>query len=211
MQFWPPLFIDHVQRTTQIITIPWILLEAIVWFVRYKALKLHFLLPAILLPVSGRGHVWCHRRKAGMADSVLHNTQKESHDILPYQYEPVLSDEVSDISENDTSDTESDDSIGRLINTAWLVKQCHWYVVYLHCTCRCQCTHCVIQPTALDCVCCREIPEIVSKLAEVTTVNIHCITEHPGFRPVCLDVWVLQAAYFEYQQHFGVYPAQQNE
>ena len=40
-----------------------------------------------------------------MADSVLHNTQNESHDILPYQYEPVLSDEASDISENDTSET----------------------------------------------------------------------------------------------------------
>ena len=151
-----------------------------------------------------------------MADSVLDNTQSESHGILPYQYEPVLSDEasISDMSENDTSETESDNSTGRLINTTWLVKQCHGIhvlVVYLHCTCRCQCTHCVIQPTALECVCCREIPEIVSKLAEVTTVDIHCITEHPGFRPVCLDVWVLQAAYFEYRQHFGVYPAQQNE
>jgi hypothetical protein len=30
-----------------------------------------------------------------------------------------------------------------------------------------------------------------------------CITEHPGFNAVCLDVWNLQAVYYEYKQHYG--------
>lgn len=32
---------------------------------------------------------------------------------------------------------------------------------------------------------------------------IKCITEHPGFRTVCLDIWVLQTAYFHYRQEHG--------
>ena len=30
--------------------------------------------------------------------------------------------------------------------------------------------------------------------------NISCITNQPGFLTVCLDVWVLQTAYYQYRQ-----------
>ena len=30
-----------------------------------------------------------------------------------------------------------------------------------------------------------------------------CIVEHPGFHAVCLNVWVLQTAYYTFQQHYG--------
>ena len=33
--------------------------------------------------------------------------------------------------------------------------------------------------------------------------NISCITEHEGFDAVCLNIWVLQAAYFAYRQRYG--------
>ena len=36
-----------------------------------------------------------------------------------------------------------------------------------------------------------------------SSVSVECITEHPGFATVCLDVWVLQTAYYQYRQHYG--------
>ena len=35
------------------------------------------------------------------------------------------------------------------------------------------------------------------------TVKDACITGHEGFDVVCLNGWVLQAAYFAYRQHYG--------
>ena len=66
-------------------------------------------------------------------------------------------------------------------------------------------------PTARECVCCQEMPQIILKLADLSTEDLNCITEHPGFATVCLDVWVLQAAYFQYRQHYGTYAAPINE
>ena len=28
---------------------------------------------------------------------------------------------------------------------------------------------------------------------------VQCITDHPGFEAVCLNVWVLQSAYFQFR------------
>ena len=33
---------------------------------------------------------------------------------------------------------------------------------------------------------------------------VSCIIDHEGLHSVCLDVWVLQTAYFNYRQHYGV-------
>ena len=57
-----------------------------------------------------------------------------------------------------------------------------------------------------ECVCCKEISMIMDKLDELeesSHVRVGCITEHPGFATVCLDVWVLQTAYYQYRQHYG--------
>ena len=35
------------------------------------------------------------------------------------------------------------------------------------------------------------------------TGHSECITQHPGFRTVCLDFWVLQTAYFQYRRNMG--------
>lgn len=75
-----------------------------------------------------------------------------------------------------------------------------WFVLYLRCTCG----HCAIMSTSLDCVCCKEIPEVCGKINELGNSSIHCITEHPGFDAVCLNVWVLQVAYYQYRQQYGV-------
>ena len=35
-------------------------------------------------------------------------------------------------------------------------------------------------------------------------IAVSCITDHEGFHGVCLNVWVLQTAYFNYRQRYGV-------
>ena len=51
-------------------------------------------------------------------------------------------------------------------------------------------------PTARKRVCCLEITEIEDKMSGLQTLDPNseatCITEHPGFSGVCLDMWVLQ-------------------
>ena len=58
-------------------------------------------------------------------------------------------------------------------------------------------------PTSLECVCCREISRTVAKISEANDSAVTCITGHPGFEGVFLNVWVLQAAYFQYRQEHG--------
>ena len=57
-------------------------------------------------------------------------------------------------------------------------------------------------PTALECLCCHEAEAVVRKMDEDST-KIICITKHDGFQPVCLDVWVLQTAYFNCRHRYG--------
>ena len=57
-------------------------------------------------------------------------------------------------------------------------------------------------PTSRECVCCCEVEKIVMKKQEGSS-EVACITEHEGFQHVCLNTWVLQAAYFTYRHHYG--------
>ena len=49
----------------------------------------------------------------------------------------------------------------------------------------------------------KEIEQVVHKITE-EDFPVSCITEHPGFNPVCLNIHVLQAAYFACKQIHGV-------
>lgn len=56
-------------------------------------------------------------------------------------------------------------------------------------------------------MCCQEIPQIVAKLHEaVEHDNLpeppKCITQHPGFNPVCLNYWNHQAVWYQYRQQY---------
>lgn len=70
--------------------------------------------------------------------------------------------------------------------------------------CRCACGNCEIMPTAHECVCCCEIDEVVQKKEESDT-QLTCITDHEGFEPVCLNLYVLQTAYFSYRQQYAIW------
>ena len=56
-------------------------------------------------------------------------------------------------------------------------------------------------------VCCQEITEVKWKNeegAQVEQIKIPgCITDNPGFQAVCLNQWVLQAAWNQYRQEYG--------
>ena len=55
-------------------------------------------------------------------------------------------------------------------------------------------------PTGEECICCCEIALVVDKLEGTGAL---CITEHEGFNAVCLNIWVLQTAFFQYKQQYG--------
>ena len=62
---------------------------------------------------------------------------------------------------------------------------------------------CQSMPSVPESVCCHEIGQKWQKIEEQTEVQMSCITEHPGFQSTCLDVWVLETAYYAYRQQHG--------
>ena len=56
---------------------------------------------------------------------------------------------------------------------------------------------------------CHEVLLVHQKIQE-TEKDIPCITLHDVFVPVCLNVRVLQTAYFQYRQQYGNTPSQTN-
>ena len=56
-----------------------------------------------------------------------------------------------------------------------------------------------IMPTVTECLCCCEM-EVIAKKKEGIA---QCIVQHPGFDGVCLNVWVLQTAFYTFCQHYG--------
>ena len=59
----------------------------------------------------------------------------------------------------------------------------------------------MIMPTSREYICCCEVERILTKKEGEN--EIACITGHAGFEPVCLNVKVLQTAYFTYRQRYG--------
>ena len=65
------------------------------------------------------------------------------------------------------------------------------------------CGQCAIMSTRDECLCYREIIRVVGKVDDLCDPYILCITDHPGFSPVCLNPWVLQASHYQYRQEHG--------
>lgn len=55
-------------------------------------------------------------------------------------------------------------------------------------------------PTGEECICCCEIAWVADKLEGTGAPSI---IEHKGFNVVCLNVWMLQTAYYQYKQQYG--------
>ena len=56
----------------------------------------------------------------------------------------------------------------------------------------------------VECKCCHEIPEIVSKNFGVEGDAPTCIVNHPGFTAVCMNEYVLETAWYQYKQQYSV-------
>ena len=56
-----------------------------------------------------------------------------------------------------------------------------------------------------ECVCCQEVEKVKEKLdlQAVEGNEPTCITLHPGFAAVCLNIYVLQTAWYQYRQQYG--------
>ncbi|XP_052277756.1 P2X purinoceptor 7-like [Dreissena polymorpha] len=66
----------------------------------------------------------------------------------------------------------------------------------------------------VESVCCREVENVDMKRDSFSSESqeaLQCITEHPGFRTVCLDQYVLETAYYQYVQQYGQMHHQANE
>jgi hypothetical protein len=62
-------------------------------------------------------------------------------------------------------------------------------------------------PTAKECTCCHSADVVQQKFTEpAMPFPIECITEHPGFDGVCLNIWALEVAYLAYKQKYGKLP-----
>nr|XP_055038358.1 P2X purinoceptor 7-like [Misgurnus anguillicaudatus] len=57
----------------------------------------------------------------------------------------------------------------------------------------CRCGKCVTMPTEAENICCLETPRVTRRLREVGE-HLACMVDHPGFEPVCLNVYSLQNA-----------------
>ncbi|XP_033646581.1 uncharacterized protein LOC117305813 [Asterias rubens] len=106
--------------------------------------------------------------------------------MQPYMYEPERgSDSDSDNDVPPAVRDDDDDVENRLGNSQW-------------CLCGC----CVAMPTVKESICCKEVERVVAKMDEFV-LDVDCITEHPGFSAVCLNLWVLETALWEYNQAYN--------
>lgn len=64
----------------------------------------------------------------------------------------------------------------------------------------CLCSMCVNQTVAANCHCCRESPKLAALAAQA---GVSCVTNHPGFAPVSLNVYVLDLTYNQYKHLYG--------
>ena len=93
----------------------------------------------------------------------------DSDMILPYRFEPESL--WSSSKESNSNDTDSQaSSTERLGNTSW-----------------CSCVKCLPMPRAVECICCRELSEVVERLEG----SDGCVTCLETFKTVCLDKDVL--------------------
>ena len=84
------------------------------------------------------------------------------------------------------SSVEEDES-ERLGNTDWYDMnniEDNEHFAFFNSFRRCSCGLCVAMPTVAESICCAEIEKIQEKKGE----EVNCITMHPGFQSVCLDV-----------------------
>ncbi|XP_063077434.1 uncharacterized protein LOC134467491 [Engraulis encrasicolus] len=67
----------------------------------------------------------------------------------------------------------------------------------------CTCGNCKLMKKESENICCQEIPQLTQRLGELANPVPGCMTDHPGFHPVCLNVYNLQRAFNAFRYHHG--------
>ncbi|KAI2650169.1 P2X purinoceptor 7 [Labeo rohita] len=77
---------------------------------------------------------------------------------------------------------------------------------------RCLCGKCEPMVTAEESQCCRELDAYWALVENVTpTLDVQCLTLHPGFEACYLNPYVLQIAYMHFRQEHGPLQASRHE
>ncbi|XP_033114047.1 P2X purinoceptor 7-like [Anneissia japonica] len=99
--------------------------------------------------------------------------------LQPYQLEPVRRDdfEVDDDVIDNVQIREEQEEEWRKYNKEW-----------------CECQRCGLMPTAVECLCCHEIGNVVRKMNLGLEDELKCIVEHFEFEFVCLHPGVIRTA-----------------
>ncbi|XP_054770601.2 uncharacterized protein LOC129278479 [Lytechinus pictus] len=109
--------------------------------------------------------------------------------IKPYDYEPLVPEAQAKADAEKRAKEEAAEAAMayRLGNNDW-----------------CSCGGCQAMPTVKESVCCKEVEMIIRKMNafEAEQYGLNCITEHPGFQPVCLNKYVLETALYQFLQEF---------
>ncbi|KAK3744182.1 hypothetical protein QZH41_020569, partial [Actinostola sp. cb2023] len=115
------------------------------------------------------------------------NGTEQQYGVEPYQFEPIGPANNVEVEENEPQTAMEIERADRLGNTHW-----------------CTCGNCVVMETIQESVCCRATPAIQNEILVLDLGRENpplCITDHPGFQPVCLNMWVLQN--FAFRQRYG--------
>ena len=123
--------------------------------------------------------------------------------ITPFLCKTDTSETDADITSS-SEDNEEEDGSERVRNTKWYnmnySEKLNGSYFSPYSILRCTCGLCVAMPTAAESICCADLKKIQGKKEEE---EVYIASQHPGFQSVCLDVLVLQTAYFSLQQHYG--------
>ena len=100
--------------------------------------------------------------------------------VCPYSFEPTRRTSIVHVEDStDDSDIEEHESPppeSRLGHTLW-----------------CSCAQCIPQATERECLCCRELEDVLSIFSQ-ESIRLTCIVDHPEFATVCLNPLVLRVA-----------------
>ena len=115
---------------------------------------------------------------------------REQKGIRPFPYEPEAS--GTDFDVDSPKDLETQTDINNIEDNEPFV--------FFNSIRKCSCGLRLAMPTAAESICCAEIEKVHEK-DEGKEVN--CIAIQLGFQSICLNVGVLQTAYFSLRQHYG--------
>ena len=124
----------------------------------------------------------------------MENTyDKQTGEVLPYQFEPEVGGKTSNLSEESDSDqgsdlSSSDEEIDHEFErvNVWRLQTLSWY----------KCGHCTISTKAIECFCCHEkaleYDEYDVLLEQTESLGEKCLTTHTDFQENMLSEGVLK-------------------